>query len=557
VSGGWETVLEGTARQSLEKDILPRFLPRQRWFGGKARRIESVRLVDRADLPAGAATTFWVFIDVRLDDGATQLYLLPLGVMTGAAADELSQAKPSRLLAGLTGPGGEGILYDALADTDACSALLDAIGNGREYQTVAGRIRAYATAAYTDLRGFEPRLVAGLGPETSSNSLVFYGDRLLLKLFRRLEIGINPDFEIGRFLTERNFDRIPKVAGTIEYHRPGQRPVTLAILQALIPNQGDGWQHALEELSLYFGSAFGPVPGFLDVLPLELAEREPPRGLRSVMQAYLQTAGTLGKRTAEMHLALAADSTDPAFTPEPLTSTDLAALQEEIRDQGRQALSSLRDNLDRLPNLMTPVARRLLDEAWRFLDDLDYVSWRVPDAVKIRCHGDYHLGQVLWANRDFILLDFEGEPTRSVEARRTKQSPLKDVAGMLRSFNYAAYAGLFAFTQNRPGEYDRLEPWAEVWQQWSGAAFLKAYQATVAGAPFLPSQPAQLHALLNGFMLAKAFYELVYELNNRPDWVRIPLRGILTLLADQSRGGPDSRFGSKSMAHWVEGGLTT
>jgi maltose alpha-D-glucosyltransferase/alpha-amylase len=547
-----EALLEGAARQALERSVLPEFLQRQRWFGGKARRLEGVRFVDRAVLPVGAAGALLTLLEVRFAGAAGDLYFLPLGVTAGPAAARLLASLPSRVLARLKGPDGEALLHDALADDAVCTTFLTMIAAGGELPTQAGRIRAFATAAYAGLRGrpADP-LPVTLGPETSSNSLVFYGRRLLLKLFRRLQVGINPDYEIGRFLTEQNvFDRIPKVAGTLEYLRPGAGPVTLAIVQQLVANQGDGWEHTVDELGRYFERASavmnrsGAAPP--DDRPLlELAGAEPPPAARETVGRYLDEAATLGRRTAEMHLALAGGGRDPAFAPEPLAPDDVAALTAEVQEEGRQALAGLRDNLARLPEAVGPAARRFLEQGPGLLERLGRAPPAPRGVVKIRCHGDYHLGQVLWADDDFIVLDFEGEPTRTIEGRRAKQSPLKDVAGMLRSFNYAAYAGLFAFTHDRPGDFERLEPWADFWQRWASAAFLRAYRATAAAAPFLPAEPRTFAALLDAFLLAKALYELVYELNNRPDWVRIPLRGLLSL-CDQERApaGPTTPKGA-------------
>jgi maltose alpha-D-glucosyltransferase / alpha-amylase len=503
-------LFEGPARQALERAVLPQYLRGQRWFGGKARQIESVRFADWGELPAGATWAFLTLIEVRFQDGGADLYCLPLAVGRGGAASRALQTMRSRVLARLSGPDGEAVLYDAPADDNACRAMLSAIAEGRELPLRSGRVRAFATAAYSKLRGDpgEP-LAVERGPETSSNTLVLFGRRLLLKLFRRLEAGTNPDFEVGRYLTEAtDFDRIPKVAGAIEYHRPGGEHFTLAILQALVAHQADGWHHALDELSRYF-------------------ERVAGKGEEGV-GPYEQVAATLGRRTAEMHRALAAGRSDPAFAPEPMTEADVAALGRETQAQGRRALEGMRASLGRLPESVAPAAREFLEEAPGVLRRWAEAPGVRPGAVKIRCHGDYHLGQVLWADGDFVILDFEGEPTRTVEERRAKQSPLKDVAGMLRSFDYAAYAGLFAFTRERPGDFGRLAPWAERWRQVVSAAFLDAYRATAAD--LLPADAAQCAALLDGFLLAKAFYELVYELNNRPDWVRIPLRGILALM---------------------------
>jgi maltose alpha-D-glucosyltransferase/alpha-amylase len=524
-------------RQTLEREVLPAFIRQQRWFGGKARRLSAVRVVDWGRLPGEGSIAFFTLCRTDFADGTSDLYCLPLGVTAGLAGEQLVGTSRSWVVARLHGRGGEAVLHDALADDATCTALLSAIGTGREFPTRAGRIHAFPTAAYPRLRGDAATpLTVVRGPATSSNSLVYYGERLLLKLFRRLEMGVNPDYEVGRFLTEESpFDRIPQVAGALEYHRPGSDPITLAMLQTRVANRGDGWSHALGELEQYFeriaagGSAppaFGPDPRTL----LDLAEADPPPAAQESMGTYLQAAATLGRRTAQLHLALGRDTGNSAFAPEPLTATDLADLQNAITQQVQVALTFLEDNLDRLPQAVGPAARRLLEEGVAVRAKLAHLAHPGVRAAKIRCHGDYHLGQVLWADHDFIVLDFEGEPTRTVEERRAKQSPLKDVAGMARSFHYAAYAGLIDFTRRRPADFDQLEPWAQLWYQWVAAAFLRTYRTTASRAAFLPSERRHFAGLLDVFMLDKAFYELLYELNNRPDWVPIPLSGILALI---------------------------
>ena len=262
---------------------------------------------------------------------------------------------------------------------------------------------------------------------------------------------------------------------------------------------------------------------------LELVDSDPSPSDLEAIGLYLQAAATMGKRTAELHVALASNYDDSDFTPEPMTTADLADLAAEARTQARKALAALQQSLHRLPEALQPQARRVLDAGPELLDRLSKLPAAKITAAKIRCHGDYHLGQVLRVENDFVMLDFEGEPARTMAQRRAKQSPLKDVAGMLRSFNYAAYAGLFAFVHRRPESPERLVPWAELWQRWTSAVFLKEYLATAGKAPFLPAEKNQFSNLLEFFMLDKAFYELIYELNNRPDWVRIPLAGILSL----------------------------
>jgi maltose alpha-D-glucosyltransferase/alpha-amylase len=265
---------------------------------------------------------------------------------------------------------------------------------------------------------------------------------------------------------------------------------------------------------------------------------QPPRTVQDAMGGYLETAATLGRRTAEMHTALASDASDRAFSPEPFTRDDLSALSMDASAQAQKALDALAQIVERSAKRGQPVlsdsvrreakqllrSRQVLLNSIREAPSLDFVT------SKIRVHGDYHLGQVLWSEGDFYILDFEGEPARPIAERRQKQSPLKDVAGMVRSYSYAAYAGLYAYTASRPSEFERLEPWARLWQTWASAAFLRAYFLTTGDALFVPTEATQREELLRLWMLDKALYELNYELNNRPDWVRIPLRGVLGLL---------------------------
>ncbi len=537
---GWDALLDGEARRLLERDSLPPFLKRQRWFAGKARALESARLVDASAPGELPESTRLALLEVSYGSGPRETYFLPLGLATGADAARLAREAPGRVIGVVDGVG---TVHDALAEPAVCSILLDAIASGRSIKAGSGTIRAFPTSAFAAARGpaDKPLAVAG-GSYEQSNSAVIFGDRLILKVFRRLEPGINPDFEVGRFLSEKTtFDRIPRTAGALVYERPGAEPLMLGILQGLVRNQGSGWEHALHELKLYYqeaGRKVGAIPDDFDRRPiLELAATEPPADARKAIGGYLKAAATLGRRTAEMHLALASDPAEPAFQPEPITPADLKALAVEVREQVEVALRALRTHLGSLPLAVAAQARRAIDEAPGLLKAADALPALRLDASKIRCHGDYHLGQVLRADDDFVILDFEGEPARPLAHRVARQTPLKDVVGMIRSFDYAAFAALFAHAGDRPEVFDRLVPWAKSWRTWASAAFLGQYLTTASGAPFVPKDPASVARLLDALTLDKALYELLYELNNRPDWVRIPLRGILALI-ETAPGSP-------------------
>src|SRR4051794_36567968 len=546
---GWPALLEGEALDRLERESLPAFLERQRWYSGKARVLDSLRIVDSGRPEGFPPTSLLTMIEIHYREGASDRYFLPLAWANGPDADRVEREAPGRIIARLDVDGADpekgGVVYDGLADPATCWAMLMAIEQGRSLSTRDGQVRALATSAYSQARGpAGVPLEVARGTAEQSNSAVLFDHRLLLKVFRRIEPGINPDFEIGKFLSEKtDFTRIPRTAGAIEYRHRGAPPSTLAILQSLVPNQGTGWEHALHELSHYYEeSARPPSPEELlahgDAAYDGLGDGEIPPAVPKLVGPFLRSAATLGRRTAELHRALASDPDDKDFAPEPLTGADLSSVRADIRDQFARTLDALRENLDRLGEADRRQAERVLAEAPGLLAQVDALPALKPEATKIRCHGDYHLGQVLRSDDDFIILDFEGEPARSLEERRKKQSPLRDVVGMLRSFDYAAAAALFAHTKARPEDRERLAPWAKLWQVWTSIAFLKEYRAAAGAAPFLPSDPGAFRALLRAFTLEKALYELLYELNNRPDWVQIPLRGVVSLLEEARTTAP-------------------
>ena len=545
VGAAWETLLEGNVRTLIERERLLPFLQRQRWFGAKARRARAARFVDWGVLRRGPQPLFLTLVEVEYEDGGREQYFLPLTVCASADVKSIEERSPNAVLATVTGAK-KGVIFDAWLDDRFATTLLEAIGQREQLKTRRGAIRVDQTHAFAELRGTEPLRVSRLGAE-QSNTSILYGDRLILKLFRRIEPGLNPDYEIGRQLTDVvRFPRVPALAAALEYDRSGDWSATLGMLQQLVESQADGWSHATDELSRYddqVSSLTAPIVQAPSRFS-ELAVAPVPARVQEMMGSYLEPAAKLGRRTAEMHLALAADSTNPAFAPEPFTKEDLTALSADAVAQAQRALQLLETKarqagdaapdkpgaVPRLPVDVADQARRLALSRDSLLDRIRSAPKFEFVASKIRVHGDYHLGQVLWAENDFYLLDFEGEPARPIAQRRLKQSPLKDLAGMLRSFSYAAYAGLFAHAATRPAEFARLEPWAHIWQTWASAAFLRGYFDTARDAAFLPSDLEQRDALLRLFMLEKALYELNYELNNRPDWVRIPLWGIFDLV---------------------------
>jgi maltose alpha-D-glucosyltransferase/alpha-amylase len=540
VGSDWETLLDAGTRHILERQALTPFLGRQRWFGAKARTIARARFSDWAMIRPGAAPAFLAMVSVLYTDQGSETYLVPLAFAVNDDARRILLERPGCVLARVTGAR-KGVLMDGLLDDDVWSRLLAHLDRGADTPTGAGRLVGQPGPDRIDL----PSPLRWVRAGDQTNSVAFANERYALKVFRRVEQGPNPDLEIVRFLTERAFTRIPKLAGALVYERPGLEPAVLALAQAAITHQGSGWDFTIDELRRFYESASARLHGAdtppppVEVRPRRSraaetlageapSERQPPPFFAAAARWYLTAARTLGRRTAELHLALA-KGTDPVFRPEPIDADALEALGAAMAARAAARLDLLESKRDSIAELVRPQASALLAARAAVLERFGRVRHLGRGGCRIRVHGDYHLGQVLRTEEDFVILDFEGEPARSLEERRMKQSPLKDVAGMVRSFSYAAYTALFASSVNAPDDFSHLEESADTWQYWVSDAFVTTYRSTL-GATDLVPDGAAFDALLGAFVLDKGLYELEYEINHRPEWIRIPLTGILRLI---------------------------
>jgi maltose alpha-D-glucosyltransferase/alpha-amylase len=539
VGTAWDTLLDGHVRALLERDCLPPFLQGQRWFGGKATTIRAARFADWAIVKRGPEPAFLTLVDVEYETGPRERYFVPLALCAGPPADALIAASPQAVVARLTGAR-RGVLYEAAHAQGMAELLFATIESGHQIPMRHGRIGGRTTDAYrlwrdANLERRAASRVTTIGGEQSNTSIVF-GNQLILKLFRRIEPGPNPDVEIEHQLAERlALSIIPAFFGTLHYERSDDEVASdLGILEPLVPNQGTAWDQALHEVTRFFERAVAhpAVPTEIERPPAYAAGQPVPvpAAVRETVGPYLDHARMLGVRTGRLHLALAADRDTPAFAPEPLVHDDLRRAAERMVAKATSVLTTLEQAFDRLPPTSAMLVQAVLSLREGILARLASVADETPSIEKIRIHGDYHLGQVLWTQGDFVILDFEGEPARPLVERRAKEPAVKDVAGMIRSFSYAALAGLGSFTTARPAEFERFLPWARIWQAWSAAMFIEGYWQTVGGASFVPSDPAVWDAMLTPFLLDKAMYELGYELGHRPDWLHIPLAGLAALM---------------------------
>jgi trehalose synthase-fused probable maltokinase len=528
-AGTFEHAFDGEARRVLERAALPEFLGRQRWFAAKGRPIREARIVDGGPL-LPPLTPFVTIAEVEYEDGSTDRYALPVSVTAGEAATALVAARPAAAIAWIDRPGGR-LLVDALADDNACRGMLAAIEAGREFPLQDGSIVSLRDAPAPDDEAIATVTVRRTGAEQSNSSVIF-GTRAILKVYRRLEAGAHPELELGRYLQSAGFDDVPPVLGSMEY-RQSDRCYSLAVLHGLVPDAIDGWEHAKAETAAYYARVKGrpaadaeamtPHGRLLDAARAPLAAPV----LRTVGD-YLAAARTLGEQTATLHRTLAR-AAGQALEPEPMTRDDVALVVDAARTRGQRALAELAALVPSLGPHTAERALLLLERDSDLLGRLDRVLDRPMGVTRTRCHQDYHLGQLLWTGSRYAILDFEGEPARSLEERRAKRSPLTDVAGMLRSYSYAAWSGLFAWSKETSHDPDLHEPWARLWEAAVGSTFLSAYLAGTRDESFVPQDDDAFDDLLGVLMLDKALYELQYEINNRPDWVLVPIEGLIRL----------------------------
>jgi maltose alpha-D-glucosyltransferase / alpha-amylase len=521
VSAVWNTLLDGHARVLLERDALAGFLQRQRWYGGKARTLGRARFVDWALLDTNPAT-FLCIVETEFTGDDTQRYLLVLATAAGEAAKAVLEHRYSSVVARLSGARA-GVLYDGMVDPAISHRVFDRLHRGGTMAFRSGSVRiAQAEGAASLLVSDTSALRAHIPALEQTNSNVLIGDRFLLKVFRRLEPGENPDIEIGRHLGPRAGEaRVPALVAWAEYQAEGAMPTSIAMLQQQVASRGSAWELALDHLQ-----------GFCEAASTHQRQPGPPPAgeVEDAMGAYRVSLERIGRRTADLHRVLSAIRGEQ-FGVDPLTRADLVTLAHDMTTQADHVLGLL-DRQTQLSEHVQAKAKRLLVLRPYIADRFARLAALEDAGVRMRIHGDFHLGQVLEADGDVYFIDFEGEPARPLAERRAPQSPLRDVAGMLRSFSYAARAGLRIWRRDRQDAGGGTEAWIAAWEREASRIFLTSYLKQIGEGSLIPTAPAR-ETLLEGFVLDKALYELAYELGNRPDWVDIPLDGLLGLLESE------------------------
>lgn len=531
----WEGLVEKEGRYIMENMVLPQYLMRMRWFGGKSRVFESINIVRHVPVPMEQGSVMLLFIEVTYQSGLPEIYQLPVAFARDTLAGKLRDSCPQSVVARLRVGGDDGLLYDAIYGYDFQRTLLLHLASQHSWRSATGGLYCYShesvDAHVRQQDKIKPRVLSA----EQSNTSITYDGKFFLKLFRKVDKSINPDVEMIHFLTDQaHFTHVPAFMGALEW-REDKAVMVLGLMQEMVESNGDAWTYILERLDEYndrvlaLPDSTGPELIGSRISPLHYDAI--PEKMRDLLEARVADhLFLLGVRTGEMHQALLRGQDVAEFSPEPYTLHYQRSLFSGLQSLVRATFQNLQRSLHRLSPAVLPEAERVLAMRGDILEELRKIYRKKIDVVKIRIHGDYHLGQVLFTGKDFIITDFEGEPARSYSERRLKRSPLRDVAGMMRSLHYAAYASLFLDNQIRQEDFSRLMPYAEAWYHYMSGIFLEAYRDTVAGSAFFPAQAEDLEILLTTFLLEKAIYELNYELNNRPDWVVIPLRGIQTIM---------------------------
>ncbi|MEY2571997.1 MAG: maltose alpha-D-glucosyltransferase / alpha-amylase, partial [Verrucomicrobiota bacterium] len=514
-------LLDNGQRTAIEREVLPGYIRNCRWFGAKARTLRQMRIVE--EIPVGGEGAAIWFVEVSYLEGATEVYALPVQIARDDAARALERSAPQSIIARLHGDG-DTVLHDAVYDESFRKALFKLMTGAQSAPGLNGGVTGLTSSAFPAESKARTPASQVLSAEQSNSSMLFK-NKFFLKLYRKLEDGVNPDVEVTRFLTERaKFSNVPAFLGAIEYRRPKTEPTVVCLLQSAIANEGDAWTLTLDAVGRFYERVL--------TRKADLQNQSTPPGplLEELIGGiYPEKAKLIGQRTGELHRALALSVDERGFAPEKFNAMAQRSVYQNMRASLRRAFGLLEKKLPTLPDAFREEAAQVLAAEKQILAQEQRLLDRRVNATKIRIHGDYHLGQVLYTGKDFIILDFEGEPARPLSERKLKRSALRDVAGMMRSFQYAAYSALWQPAM-RAEDAPFLERWADLWYRQMSSVFLHSYLAAADGADFIPPDENDFQVLLEAYLLDKAVYEIGYELNNRPAWVVIPIRGIKHIL---------------------------
>jgi maltose alpha-D-glucosyltransferase/alpha-amylase len=533
----WKDFFSEAIFEKLETDIFPEYIKTKRWFGGKARSIHSFNIIDFAKFQEEQNATIFL-IQVNYNSGAPEIYQIHVSLTTNnETAENLRNNFPSSIICSIKIGEEQGILYDALFGNDYQLLLFNKMCNNQKLLFSESEIQFSGNKALkkysADCKDIKSKILLA----EQSNTSITYDNKFFLKIYRKVDKVVNPDIEITKILSEqKHFEHIPFYLGFIEWNY-GNSSMALGMIQEMIPESIDGWTYALDRLSNFNEKILSNINREIHTTELQGTLIDPvkyeliPEEIKKILDATVaERMRLLGIRTAELHIELSRIANLKDFKPENFSLHYQRSLFFSIQSLLRRTFLNHTKNIKNLPDDLRQEAEEILGMRDKIIDTLRLVYHHKFDALKTRIHGDYHLGQILFTGKDIKILDFEGEPSSSYSERRLKRSPLRDVAGMIRSFHYAAYSSLYLNTQIRKEDVSKLLPFVDQWYHYMSGFFMESYLDTVKNYNLIPSNPNDLEVLLQTFLIEKSIYELNYELNNRPDWIVIPIQGIKSVI---------------------------
>ena len=514
----------------LEKKILPRFMKRCRWFQGKAKVISRIKVDKFIPLKIEEQVYYFLLLEVSYIQRLPELYFLPVSFIPRDQVMEDFDYNPLSVISRIDLPNKSGFIIDSCYDKTFRDYLFYAISIKHKVKFNDGAL-VFSPGVFAKLDVDKNEIRSKVLKADQSNTAIIYNDKYFFKFYRKIEKEINPDLEIIRFLTEKtDFKNSPQFAGGIEFKDNDGGSIVFGLLQEMVENQGEAWSMTLDELDRYYERVIIKTTGNYSEPPLVeesllTFEETPPLIQELIGKVFYDRVVVLARRTAEMHLALTSDKSDKYFTPDTIAPNYQRSVYSSMRQLLKDRFKLLQESMKKLPKNAQRLGEEILGLEKEILNCFSSIYKGKITGKKTRIHGDYHLGQVLFNGKDFYIIDFEGEPGFSFSERRLKKSPIKDVAGMMRSFHYAAYGSILLNDNYRKKDIATLEYWAEQWQHYVNRFYLTAYFERI-GMPYTEG----VQTLVQVYLLEKAIYELGYELNSRPHWVIIPLRGIKYLL---------------------------
>ena len=533
--------------RALEQRVLHEYIQRSRWYREKSRKVRRMRVADVVPVDSGARRAWIMVVDIAFADEESESYVLPVSLALRDEAEQVAGDAPRAVIAWVKLGDSSGVIYDAGYDAGFRDELLHLLLTRKKIKGRAGEIQLNRGRGLRSMAaGLERPYSSRVLKVEQSNTSFLYKDSLFFKLYRKLEDGVNPDVELIRYLTERRrFEHVPAYAGSLSYSGRGIDSASLGLMVSFVPNEGDAWSYTESVVERYFEHLLsmkqesGATPPSLpDILDVKLGD-VPEEFIGMTDGFFLELMHLLGRRTGELHLALSSERTDKDFAPENFSRLYQRSMYQSMRSLFRRVMTTVKKVRKTVDEDVAADIDRLLDQEDAILAQFGRITKTRIHAKKIRIHGDYHLGQVLFTGRDFVIIDLEGEPARSLGERRLKYGAFRDVAGMIRSFHYAIYGKYLEYVNVRPEDAEWLGKWIDPWFTYVTGVFLDGYLETVDGVDFVPEDPEELRVILEVFVLEKAVYEIGYEINNRPAWLKIPVNGIQFVL-DHLAGTDDA-----------------